>query len=338
MNALIFFFILVGVGFSAPTKASDDEIHIVRKGDTLSEIAQIKSISVKILCEHNELEDCNRIFPGQEIRIPFFLGKEESQPVSLPLTSSSENEEVIVLKEEGEIAPASISFSEEEVLLEEGVSGFTITTDLISEEVFSDKNISDAEVFKRNQELQGYKEEVTALQKQVSEQMNYKERTNSILQLQKEKISSYTLWIFLSVLGNIFFFLFLMKDIIKKKLWRQKSFFYLPTPKKEEENTEAYNLRCEINALKNKNKFLEEQIKIVLQKRMLLSISGKSYEVLVSHFDLDRLTKKVIPIVTFLSEGKRFTLKIFNVKRFEKWLAEDTGRIFQILDPVLATR
>jgi hypothetical protein len=72
-----------------------------------------------------------------------------------------------------------------------------------------------------------------------------------------------------------------------------------------------------------------------MQRKMLLSINGKSYEVFVSNFDLDKFTKKAIPIITFLSEGKRFTLKIFNVKRFEKWLGEKPGRIFQILDPVL---
>ncbi|NCU42139.1 MAG: hypothetical protein EOM19_05495 [Candidatus Moranbacteria bacterium] len=75
----------------------------------------------------------------------------------------------------------------------------------------------------------------------------------------------------------------------------------------------------------------------MIQKKMLLSISGKSYEVSVSNFGLDRFTKKAIPIITLLSdEGKRFTIKIFNIKKFEKWLEGDPERKSQILDPIFA--
>ena len=334
------FLVLIGVGF--PTLIQADESHIVRKGDTLSTIAKkYQGVSWKQICDDNDLPNCDRIRIGEEIRIPSSYYKEENDPN----VQSKEVTTAVPVNIESGGAFSKENVSEErrvEMPTADGVSSNSI------EDVFNSAiplnlgvtpdeiSLVDAKVFERTQEIKEQKEEIISLQKQINEFLDYKERMSSMIHLQREKISSYTLFIFLSVLGNILLSLLLMRDLIKRRLRARTRFFAVSqSNKKGEESEEVYNLRCEINALKNKNAFLGEEIKRIMQRKMLLSINGKSYEVFVSNFDLDKFTKKAIPIITFLSEGKRFTLKIFNVKRFEKWLGEKPGRIFQILDPVL---
>ncbi|NCU42627.1 MAG: LysM peptidoglycan-binding domain-containing protein [Candidatus Moranbacteria bacterium] len=343
MNArfVLFFLVLIGVGF--PTLIQADETHVVQLGDTLFKIAKKhQGVSWKEICDENSLPNCDLIRIGKEIRIPSSYKKEDAPsvqpenvatavPVSISLSESEKISSKESLPEErGVEVPTAERSSSKSI---EDVLG---SAKPFNPEVKPDEISLDVEIFDRTQEVEKQREEIIALQQQVTEMGDDKERMSSTLRLQGEKISSYTLFIFLSILGNILFFLLLMRDSIKRKLRTRTRFFAVAKSKKEEENAEVYDLQCEINALKNQNRFLGEQIKSMMQRKMLLSINGKSYAVSVSNFCLDKFTKRAIPIITFLSEGKHFTLKIFNVKRFEKWLGEEPGRRFQILDPVIA--
>lgn len=344
MNAnVILFLVLLCVGFPALAQSgADEKIHIIREGDTLSEIAQSEGFSSKELCVYNQISNCDKIFIGKEIRIPSPSGKEGATdtqpkevttvvlPVSLPPSESEKISSKGISEERRIEIPAIgiiVSSKSTEEVLDSAIA--------FNPEVIPDERIFDVRMFDRNQEVEKQREEIIALQKQITETENDQVRMNSAMQLQREKISWYALFIFLSVLGNILLFLFLMKNIIKGKLRTRTNFFAVSKSKREEEETEVYNLQCKINALESKNKFLEEQIQVMLEKKLFLSLGGRRIEIRVEKFDLDRLTRRVIPIITFFHEGKRFTLKIFNVKRFEKWLGEDPGRRFQILDPIV---
>jgi LysM repeat protein len=45
-------------------------IYVVQPGDTLFSIASQYGITIEALCEANDLEDCNLIYPGDELIIP----------------------------------------------------------------------------------------------------------------------------------------------------------------------------------------------------------------------------------------------------------------------------
>lgn len=343
MNAnAILFLVLLCVGFPALAQSGvDEKIHIIREGDTLSEIAQSEGFSSKELCVYNQISNCDKIFIGEEIRIPSPSREEgatDTQPKEVTTVVSvglppSESEKISSkgISEERRIEIPTIgiiaSSKSTEEILDSAIA--------FNPRVIPDERIFDVRMFDRNKEVEKQREEIIALQKQITETENDQSRMNSAMQLQREKISWYALFIFLSVLGNILLFLFLMKNIIKGKLRTRTNFFTVSKSKREEEEIEVYNLQCKINALENKNKFLEEQIQVMLEKKLFLSFGGRRIEIRVEKFDLDRHTRRAIPIITFFYEGKRFTLKIFNVKRFEKWLGEDPGRRLQILDPLV---
>ncbi len=53
-----------------PDKPARDKVYIVKSGDTLSGIAERYSTTCKILAEYNNIPDMNKIYVGQQIRIP----------------------------------------------------------------------------------------------------------------------------------------------------------------------------------------------------------------------------------------------------------------------------
>lgn len=69
---------------------ADDHIYTVKKGDTLSGIASMYGTTWKKLAEYNGLSNPNKLFPGQEIRVPGALSA-PSKVIrsSAPSTSSS---------------------------------------------------------------------------------------------------------------------------------------------------------------------------------------------------------------------------------------------------------
>ena len=60
-------------------------VYVIKKGETLSQIASVYGISWKRLAEFNGMTDPNKIFPGQEIKIPSGYGSSSSTaPSSSP--------------------------------------------------------------------------------------------------------------------------------------------------------------------------------------------------------------------------------------------------------------
>ena len=45
-------------------------VYIVQPGDTLRSIATRFGTTPEAICTHNELADCNLIYPGEELLIP----------------------------------------------------------------------------------------------------------------------------------------------------------------------------------------------------------------------------------------------------------------------------
>jgi LysM repeat protein len=308
MNALIFFFILVGVGFSTPTKASDGEIYVVRKGDTLSEIALKYLFFAPELCLYNEIQDCNKIFPGQEIRIP-----------SRKILFQGEKELVVSQVEPLQEQPTR-RFSTE--------SSYTNTLEKArfwgkTPPPLEERTILSSIVVQGTEEQ---RQEIDALKNQITELEDNRNRTNSILQFQRERLSLYSHVLFVSFLGNILFFLLWMKN------WKDKKQFTL----KEKGGQEVSELQRKMHALEGKVTLLKEQRKILLEKNIFFSLRGERYRLIVEKFELDGQTDRIIPIVSVrISYGKHEERRIFSIKKFEGWLEEDPGRRFQILDPVI---
>ncbi len=53
-----------------PSPSPTPIIHVVQPGDTLFGIAALYGITTEAICALNELEDCELIFPGDELQIP----------------------------------------------------------------------------------------------------------------------------------------------------------------------------------------------------------------------------------------------------------------------------
>ena len=54
----------------SPTPSPTPIIYVVQPGDTLVGIASLYGTTVEAICALNELEDCELIFPGDELEIP----------------------------------------------------------------------------------------------------------------------------------------------------------------------------------------------------------------------------------------------------------------------------
>ncbi|NCU42375.1 MAG: LysM domain-containing protein, partial [Candidatus Moranbacteria bacterium] len=233
MNArfFLFFLVLIGVGFSTPIQA--DESYVVRKGETLSTIAKkYDGVTWKRICQYNNLTNCDRIQVGEEIRIPSEnVSKLEEVAIIVPLNVVLSESNSLSLKEEipqekNREMPATAEKTSPESI--EDVFGSATT---FNPEVKPDEISLDLEIFDKTQEVESQREEINALQKQVTEMEDKTDRMNSTIQLQREKISSYTLFIFLSVLGNIFLSLLLIKKFIIRKLRTRKTYFSEGRPK-----------------------------------------------------------------------------------------------------------
>ena len=79
--------VLVAPTFAAVTLAADPTV-VVKRGDTLTRIAQEHGVTIATLVELNQLPDPNRIYPGQELRIG--TGEAAAAPAPAPAPSTDQ--------------------------------------------------------------------------------------------------------------------------------------------------------------------------------------------------------------------------------------------------------
>jgi LysM repeat protein len=67
---------------SSPSAGSGPASYIVKKGDTVSSIAQRFGVTVKAIMDANGLRKANRIYVGQKLRIPTKASPATSTPAA----------------------------------------------------------------------------------------------------------------------------------------------------------------------------------------------------------------------------------------------------------------
>lgn len=90
-------------------------IYVVQPGDTLFDIAALYQTTVEAICVLNELEDCELIFPGDELRIPgaAVVSPSPTKPAPSPTVATPEaplptpTEEAALLPPPQDMGPVS---------------------------------------------------------------------------------------------------------------------------------------------------------------------------------------------------------------------------------------
>lgn len=100
-------FISAGVLFTSGTVSADSSVHVVKEGDTLSEIAYDNDISLNKLAEDNNIENVNIILIGDKIILD---GKVDVQSTNTDVVAQSNDKDVEVVADKPEtVAPQANS-------------------------------------------------------------------------------------------------------------------------------------------------------------------------------------------------------------------------------------
>lgn len=84
-----------GMGLCIEDLSKEFTIYKVKKNDTLGKIAKKLEVNLEEIIELNEIKDSNKIFPGQELKIPTYSKVIKVETTTQSYVEISQNEEVI---------------------------------------------------------------------------------------------------------------------------------------------------------------------------------------------------------------------------------------------------